>query len=130
MRIVINQGHSEPMYEQIKTSIKQQIYDGNLKDGYPLPSIRQLAKELNISMITTKRAYDDLEQSGLIYTIPGKGTFIKVRDIEQILNQREEKLMKALEDLIKEAIQAGIPEEKIETLIKLSYGGNHHVTNT
>ena len=130
MRIVINQGHSEPMYEQIKTSIKQQIYDGDLKDGDPLPSIRQLAKELNISMITTKRAYDDLEQSGLIYTIPGKGTFIKVRDIEQILNQREEKLMKALEDLIKEAIQAGIPEEKIETLIKLSYGGNHHVSNT
>ena len=130
MRIVINQGHSEPMYEQIKSGIKQQIYDGSLKDGDPLPSIRQLAKELNISMITTKRAYDDLEQNGLIYTIPGKGTFIKVRDIEQILNQREEKLMKELEELINQACQAGLSKEKIDAIIKLSYGGNHNVSNT
>lgn len=89
MDINISNSSNQPIYDQIYLQIKNQIISGKLKEGDPLPSIRSLAKDLRISVITTKRAYDELEQEGFIYTIAGKGCFIAMRNVELI---REENL--------------------------------------
>ncbi|MEG2012781.1 MAG: GntR family transcriptional regulator [Anaerovoracaceae bacterium] len=94
MDINISNSSNQPIYDQIYLQIKNQIISGKLQEGDPLPSIRSLAKDLRISVITTKRAYDELEQEGFIYTIVGKGCFIAMRNVELI---REENL-KQIED--------------------------------
>ncbi|MEF9921916.1 MAG: GntR family transcriptional regulator [Anaerovoracaceae bacterium] len=94
MDINISNSSNQPIYDQIYLQIKNQIISGKLQEGDPLPSIRSLAKDLRISVITTKRAYDELEQEGFIYTIAGKGCFIAMRNVELI---REENL-KQIED--------------------------------
>ena len=89
MEIYISNAGQSPIYAQITSQIKEKILSGELKTGEALPSIRLLAKELRISVITTKRAYDELEASGFIFTVPGKGSFVAARDTELI---REENL--------------------------------------
>lgn len=74
MKIIISNAKNQPIYEQIYEQIKEQVLTGTLKEDQALPSIRTLAKDLKISVITTKRAYDDLERDGFIYTIPSKGS--------------------------------------------------------
>ena len=80
MTILINNRSGEPIYQQIYAQLRQQILSGALAEGEALPSIRSLAKDLRISVITTKRAYEELESSGLIYTLPGKGSFAAAGD--------------------------------------------------
>ena len=82
MLILIDNKSGSPIYDQIFTQIKGHILGGELKTDDPLPSIRALAKDLRISVITTKRAYDELERSGYIYTIPGKGSFVSAKNTE------------------------------------------------
>ena len=89
MNIIINNTSGVPIYEQIYTQLKNEIISGALKENEPLPSIRGLAKGLRISVITTKRAYEELERSGYIYTLTGKGSFVAKRNTELI---REEYL--------------------------------------
>ena len=89
MLILIDNRSGTPIYEQICTQLKNHILSGTLPPEQPLPSIRGLAKDLRISVITTKRAYDELERSGFIYTVPGKGSFVAPRN-PQLL--REEHL--------------------------------------
>ena len=89
MLILIDNKSGAPIYDQIFTQIKGHILSGELKSEEPLPSIRALAKDLRISVITTKRAYDELERSGFIYTIPGKGSFVSPKNTELM---REEHL--------------------------------------
>ena len=89
MNIFIDNKSGAPIYDQIYSQIKNQIISGDLKEDEALPSIRSLAKDLRISVITTKRAYDELEASGFIFTVPGKGSFVAARDTELI---REENL--------------------------------------
>ena len=89
MTILIDNHSGVPIYDQIFTQIKRQILSGALAENEALPSIRSLAKDLRISVITTKRAYDELEASGFIFTVPGKGSFVAARDTELI---REENL--------------------------------------
>ncbi|MCH5212384.1 MAG: GntR family transcriptional regulator [Oscillospiraceae bacterium] len=91
MNIIINNTSGVPIYEQIYTQLKNEIISGALKEDEPLPSIRGLAKGLRISVITTKRAYEELERSGYIYTLTGKGSFVAKRNTELI---REEYLKK------------------------------------
>ena len=95
MDIIISNSSGRPIYEQITSQIKGLIMNGTLKPGDPLPSMRLLAKELRISVITTKRAYEDLERDGFITTIVGKGSFVQEADQEFV---REERL-KAVEGL-------------------------------
>ena len=80
MNIIISNSSGKPIYEQITSQIKNMIISGQLSAGDPLPSMRALAKELRISVITTKRAYNDLEQEGFIETITGKGSFVAAKD--------------------------------------------------
>lgn len=96
MTILINNHSGVPIYDQIFTQIKNQIISGTLPEGEALPSIRALAKDLRISVITTKRAYDELESAGFIYTLPGKGSFVSPRDTQLI---REENLKEIEEHL-------------------------------
>ena len=96
MTILINNHSGVPIYDQIFTQIKNQIISGALPEGEALPSIRVLAKDLRISVITTKRSYDELESAGFIYTLPGKGSFVSPRDTQLI---REENLKEIEEHL-------------------------------
>lgn len=96
MNILINNKNGQPIYEQIYTQIKNQIISGALKEDEALPSIRNLAKDLRISVITTKRAYDELEHEGFVYTVAGKGCFVAAKNIELL---REENLRKIEEHL-------------------------------
>ena len=100
MLILIDNKSGTPIYDQIFTQIKGHILSGELETEAPLPSIRGLAKDLRISVITTKRAYDELERAGFIYTVPGKGSFVSAKNQELL---REEYLKKIEEHM--EAIQ-------------------------
>lgn len=101
MQILISNSSKEPIYEQITAQIKKQILTGDLKEGQALPSMRQLAKDLQISVITTKRAYEELEKNGFIYSIVGKGSFVSEQNTEMI----KERKMKVIEEKLLEAIQ-------------------------
>ena len=91
MQLLIDNKSGTSIYEQIYTQIKDQIIGGALVEDDPLPSIRNLAKDLRISVITTKRAYEELEREGFLYTVPGKGCFVAPKNVELL---REENLKK------------------------------------
>lgn len=103
MRIIVSNNSKEPIYEQIFRQIQEQILKGELKEGEALPSMRQLAKDLQISVITTKRAYEELEKAGFIYSIIGKGSFVAEQNVELV---RERKL-NAIEELLAQAVKNG-----------------------
>lgn len=98
MNLLIDNKSGVPIYDQIFNQIKSQIMNGSMREDEPLPSIRGLAKDLQISVITTKRAYEELEKEGFIYTMPGKGSFVSPKNMELLreenLKQIEEHIMK------------------------------------
>lgn len=100
MNIIILNSSSEPIYEQIIKQITNYIFDGTLNEGELLPSIRSLAKELGISVITTKRAYEELEREKFIETVPGRGSYVAAQNKELL----REKKIKVIEDKLLEAI--------------------------
>ncbi|MEK4496173.1 GntR family transcriptional regulator [Ureibacillus sp. FSL W8-0352] len=121
MQIIISNQSKEPIYKQIYDQIKKQILTNELKAGEMLPSMRQLAKDLNISVITTKRAYEELENDGFIYSIVGKGSFVCEQNNEMILERK----MKVIEEQLLSAIQnskeVGIELEELKELLTLLY---------
>lgn len=123
MDIIISNSSDKPIYEQISVQIKNAIISGALPEGYALPSMRFLAKELRISVITTKRAYTDLEKDGFIETVKGKGSFVAGKNMEIIKEEQlrlaEEYLQKAV-DIAK---ASGISYEELEDILKLLYKG-------
>ncbi len=122
IKIIISNNGARPIYEQILTQIKEQIINGTLTANEPLPSIRNLAKDLRISVITTKRAYDELEKDGFIYTIPAKGCFVSERNNELI----KEENLKKVESLISEAVSlskmCNLSKEDLLNLIDFEMG--------
>ena len=119
MDIIISNADSAPIYEQIYRQIKNSILNGRLQEGDMLPSIRALAKDLRISVITTKRAYDELEKNGYIHTVAGKGCFVAEKNTELI---REENL-RQLEEHLRAASQlaagCGLSREELAGLLDL-----------
>lgn len=119
MELYISNAGQEPIYAQITRQIRQQILSGKLKEGDALPSIRLLAKELRISVITTKRAYEDLEAEGFIVTTPGKGSFVAPQNPEL---QREE-MLKQVEQHLQNAVDAarrgGIGRGEVREMLDL-----------
>ena len=106
MLILIDNKSGAPIYEQIFTQIKGHILSGELKTDEALPSIRGLAKDLRISVITTKRAYEELERAGFIYTVPGKGSFVAAKNNELLREEHLKKIeeyMTAIADLARGA---------------------------
>lgn len=115
LNISISHTSTIPLYEQIQTQIKNQILNGSLKPGEGLPSIRNLAKELKVSIITTKRAYEELEKDGFIETVIGKGTFVSHQNTERLKEFTLYEIENKLEEIIKQAKSVGITlEEGIE----------------
>ena len=121
MQIIISNSSKEPIYEQIYEQVKKQILKGELQEGQALPSMRQLAKDLHISVITTKRAYEELEKNGFIYSIVGKGSFVSEQNMEMI----KERKMKVIEEKLSEAIQnskeMGIGLTELKEMLTLLY---------
>ena len=116
MQLTISNSSDRPLYEQIYTQIKGAILRGECREGDPLPSIRALAKELRISVITTKRAFDDLERDGFIYSVQGKGSFVAVKNRELL---REEYLRQAegkLSEAISLARSGGVTDEELSEM--------------
>ena len=117
MNIIINNSSSVSLYEQITNQIRNQIIDGTLKPEEMLPSIRKLAKELKVSIITTKRAYEELEREGYIHTVVGKGTFVLSINSERLKESAMMKMEEDLEKVIVTAKSLGLSlEECIEIL--------------
>lgn len=123
MDIIIRNSGGVPIYDQITRQMKGLILRGELKEGEALPSMRLLAKELRISVITTKRAYEELEREGFIQSVPGKGSFVAPQNIELI---REEKLRQA-EERVREAVDiarsSGITLEELKIILEELYTG-------
>ena len=121
MRILVSNASNDPIYEQIARQIKAEIVGGGLQPGEPLPSIRNLARDLRISVITTKRAYDELERAGFIDTVTGKGTFVANHNKELLREMRmrvvEEKLAEAIED----AKALGVTHDELTQMLALLY---------
>ena len=123
MHLLIDNKNSAPIYEQICDQLKAQIISGALGEDEPLPSIRNLAKDLRISVITTKRAYDELEREGFLYTVAGKGSFVAPKNVELL---REENL-KAIEGHIgaiaKLAAACGLGADEVAEMVRLIMEG-------
>lgn len=118
MNITIDYTSDLPMYEQIKACIKSNILCGKLQASDALPSVRQLAKELNVSTITTKRSYADLEHEGLIYTVSGRGTFVNTVDVSKLLLERKNKLIEEYKEMTLKLLETGITKETITKIIE------------
>ncbi|MDT3424820.1 GntR family transcriptional regulator [Paenibacillus forsythiae] len=108
MNIILSNSSGEPIYAQIVTQIRQMILQGELAAGSPLPSIRQLAKDLQISVITTKRAYEELEREGLVDSLVGKGSFVSGMNQQYIREQRYRLLEEKMKEVMKESELLGI----------------------
>lgn len=124
MIITIRNSSSLPIYEQIVEQIKEQILSGQLKPEEKLPSIRYLAKELRISVITTKRAYDELEQEGLIHSVQGKGSFVAYQNQEMVKEEYLKKFEESLLEALNYARIVGLSKREIVESIELLEGEN------
>lgn len=124
MNIIISHTSEKPMYEQIEDGIRKAILEGEFRNGDMLPSVRQLAKDLNVSAITTKRAYIDLEHEGFVYTVSGKGTFVRLDKLSQLQDTREKELLETLRNAASECLSAGISKEKAISAVDDIYSEN------
>ena len=124
MNIVLSNSNGIPIFEQIENAIKEAIFSNELKEEDMLPSVRNLANDLKISFLTVKRAYDELEKTGFIKTIQGKGSFVAPKNLELI---KEEKL-KEIQDYIEKVYNiskiANISEDEVKELFKMIFEGD------
>lgn len=121
MQIIISNSSKEPIYEQILKQIQTAILSCELAEGDALPSIRQLAKDLKISVITTKRAYEELEKSWFIYSIVGKGSFVAEQNLDVIREKKLRVIEEQLSAVISNSKEIGLPYEELQELLKLLY---------
>ena len=119
MEIIIRNTINQPIYEQISTQLKNQIIAGTLKPGEALPSIRALAKDLKISVITTKRAYEELEAQGFLNTIAGKGSFAAEKNLDLIREKRLQELEEHLQAAVELAKTCGISERELQEMLRI-----------
>lgn len=119
MNLSITTGSNLAIYEQIVQQIKNEIIAGHLTEGDMLPSIRSLAKELQISVITTKRAYEELEKENLVYTVAGRGVFIARQDKKILREKKITGIESALTELIRESKKAGLSKEDLTEMVQL-----------
>ena len=118
MRILISNSSPDPIYEQIVRQIKGQIIAGELAEGEPLPSIRKLAHELQISVITTKRAYEELDKEGLIDMVGGKGTFVASQN-QEFMREKRMKLVEAkLSEALSDARMLGVSYQELGEMLR------------
>lgn len=121
MQIIISNSSKEPIYEQITNQIKSLILAGELQEGTAIPSMRNLAKDLQISVITTKRAYEELEKAGFIYSIVGKGSFVAEQNLEVIREKKLKVIEEQLSAVITNSRAMGLSLEELQELLKILY---------
>lgn len=121
MNIFINNKSGAPIYDQIYSQIKNQIISGDLKEDEALPSIRNLAKDLRISVVTTKRAYDELEREGFIYTIAAKGCFIAPKNVELLREENLKKIEEYMQKINQLAASCNLSKEDLIEMLHLSW---------
>ncbi|MCI8999548.1 MAG: GntR family transcriptional regulator [Clostridia bacterium] len=121
MDIIISNSSNTPIYEQIKEQIKNKIVSNELKTGELLPSIRNLAKDLRISVITTKNAYDELEKEGYVETIPGKGTYVANKNIEIIKEEQMQKIESLIDTAVSIAKLSKISKQEVMDMVNILY---------
>lgn len=121
MQIILSNSSKEPIYEQITYQIKSAILSGDLKDGAALPSMRQLAKDLQISVITTKRAYEELEKAGFIYSIVGKGSFVAEQNLEVVRERKLKAIEEQLSAVIMNSREIGLSLDELQQSLKILY---------
>lgn len=125
MNIQINNSSDDPIYLQIKNQIKAQIISGNLKVGEQLPSIRFLAKELRVSMLTAKRAFDELELDGFINSVQGKGNFVAVQNKELIREEYLKRIESKLQEVVELSEIADISSDELVDMLKSYVEGEY-----
>ena len=121
MEIILSNVSQKPIYEQITSQIKAMIMNGELKAGDAMPSMRKLAKELHVSVITTQRAYDDLQKDGFIVTVPAKGTFVSTQNQDFIREENRRRIEQLLTDAVELAKENGIELEELRTTVEALY---------
>ena len=125
MDIVLRNASGAPIYEQIAAQIKDQIVDGTLEPGQPLPSIRALAKDLRISVITTKRAYDELEAQGFLTTVAGKGCFVAEQNTQLIRESRLREIEEHLQSAAELARSCRVADSELLEMLRLIIPGRN-----
>lgn len=121
MNIIISNSTGKPIYEQITSQLKQKILTGELSPGDALPSMRLLAKELRISVITTKRAYEELERDGFIHTMVGKGSFVARPNMELLKEEQKREIEEYLELAAEKAKQCEISLGELQEMLSMLY---------
>jgi len=121
MNIIISNSSQNPIYEQIVTQIKTSIMKEEITQGDVLPSIRSLAKELQISVITTKRAYEELEREGFIETVPGKGSYVSGQNKDLIREKRLKNIEETLNEVVTESKLLNLSLEELQGMLELLY---------
>lgn len=121
MNIFIDNKSGAPIYDQIYSQIKAQIINGTLQEDDALPSIRSLARDLRISVVTTKRAYDELEREGFIYTVAAKGCFVAPKNVEFLREENLKKIEAYMEEIAKLAISCNLSKQDILDMFTLLY---------
>lgn len=119
MNIIIRNANSQPIYEQIYLQIKSEIISEELKEGDVLPSIRNLAKDLRISVITTKRAYDELEKDGYIYSVAGKGSYVAEKNTELLREAHLKQIEEFMRKINELAPACSLSDEDVINMMKL-----------
>ena len=120
MNILIDNKSGTPIYDQIYSQIKSQIISGALKQDELLPSIRGLAKDLRISFITTKRAYEELEKEGFIYTLPAKGCYVAPKNVELLREENLKKMEEYIDEIIRLAASCNLSKQEIIEMVNFS----------
>lgn len=124
MKIIISNSSPDPIYEQINRQIKAQIISGDLIEGASLPSIRKLAHDLQISVITTKRAYEELEKEGFIDTVEGKGSFVAMQNKELLREKKMKLVEEKMAEAVREAWLLGITLAELREMLTLLFKEN------
>ena len=120
MTVLIDNKSSLPIYDQIYSQIKAQIISGELQEHKALPSIRNLAKDLRISVITTKRAYDELEKEGFIYTIAAKGCFVAPKNVELLREETLKNIENHLDQIVRLSQSVGLSEQEVLDMVRFA----------
>ena len=123
MDVIVSNASDRPIYEQIYMQLKGAILRGELREGDALPSIRALAKDLRISVITTKRAFDDLERDGFIYSVQGKGSFVAAKNSELLREENLKQIEQKLSEALMLARQCGISDQELIEMLQVILQG-------
>lgn len=119
MKLILNNSSMQPIYEQIVEQIRAEIMEGRMQEGMTLPSVRSLAKELRVSALTVKKAYDALEQEGFVVTVHGKGSFVSSANQNLLLEEKKREVEAGMEAAIRKGRSCGMSKEELRELFEL-----------